>query len=96
LLRILEMLGEERPAGENWHADLITRVGVALPGRRPAILPRDLAEAADETRRFRHRAVHNYDNFRVHEATRTILAAEALGNGLKDAIFAFRRAIDPD
>jgi hypothetical protein len=24
LLRILSMLGEERPAGENWHADVIT------------------------------------------------------------------------
>ena len=29
LLRILEMLGEERPVGENWHMDLIRRVGAA-------------------------------------------------------------------
>ena len=95
LLRILEMLGEERPVGENWHADLITRVAAVLPGRRPAIIGTLIAEAATETRRFRHRATHNYDSFRVYEATRTIEAAEILANGLKAAIFAFRYVIDP-
>ncbi len=71
LLRILEMLGEERPVGENWHAALIKRVAAALPGQRPAILGERLARAADETRRFRHPATHNYDSFQVQEATRT-------------------------
>jgi hypothetical protein len=95
LLRILEMLGEERPVGENWHADLITRVAAALPGRRPAIIGTPLAQAATETRRFRHRATHNYDSFRVHEATRTIEAAATLASGLQAEILAFRSIIDP-
>jgi hypothetical protein len=94
-LRILEMLGEERPVGENWHADLITRVAAALPGRRPAIISAQIAQAATETRRFRHRAAHNYDGFRVHEAIRTIEAAATLADKLRADILAFRSIIDP-
>ena len=94
-LRILEMLGEERPVGENWHADLISRVAAALPGRRPAIITTQIAEAATETRRFRHRATHNYDSFRVGEVSRTIEAAAALAGGLEAVILAFRNIIDP-
>lgn len=33
LVRILEILGEERPVGQNWHADLIKRVAKAVEGR---------------------------------------------------------------
>jgi hypothetical protein len=95
LLRILEMLGEERPAGENWHADLITRAAAALPSRRPAIISTRLAEAATETRRFRHRATHNYDSFQIQEVSRTIEAAATLASGLKADILAFRNIIDP-
>ncbi len=95
LLRILSMLGEERPVGETWHADLIRRVAAALPGRRPAIISAPLAQAATETRRFRHRAAHNYDSFRVHEVGRTIEAASRLAEGLRAEIDAFRSIIDP-
>ena len=95
LLRILEMLSEERPAGDDWHMALIRRVATKLPKRRPAILSAALSEAADETRRFRHRAVHNYDSFRVAEIGQTIRAAELLAARLKTEIEAFRRAIDP-
>jgi hypothetical protein len=94
-LRILEMLGEERPVGENRHADLITRVAAALPGMRPAIIGTQIAEAAAETRRFRHRATHNYDGFRVQEVSRTIDAAATLASGLQADIVAFRNIIDP-
>jgi ribonuclease HepT-like protein len=96
LLRILEMLGEERPAGENWHADLIKRVAAVLPGTRPAILTPRLAKAADETRRFRHRATHNYDEFEVEEAMPTVeAAAMILANELHAAILRFKSIIDP-
>ncbi len=95
LLRILEILGEERPGGENWHADLITRVAAILPGRRPAIVSAQTAKAATETRRFGHRAAHNYDSFRVQEVSRTIEAAATLANGLQAEILTFRRVIDP-
>jgi hypothetical protein len=73
LLRILEILGEERPVGENWY----------------------LADAANETRRFRHRAMHNYDSFEVQQSSRTIEAAKALAGGLAAEILAFKTTIDP-
>jgi len=95
LVRILEMLGEERPVGENWHADLIKRVAAVLPGTRPAILPARLAKAADETRRFRHRATHNYDDFEVEEAMPTIEAAMIIANETEAAILRFKNIIDP-
>jgi hypothetical protein len=94
LLRILEMLGEERPIGDNWHADLIRRVSAPMP-TRPTILSKRLAIAADETRRFRHIATHNYDNFRVEAAVPTIEAARQLADGLTADILAFKRIIDP-
>jgi ribonuclease HepT-like protein len=95
LVRILDMLGEERPIGDNWHSDLIRRVAAALPGKRPAILAARLARAADETRRFRHRATHTYDDFQAGEAAHTIEAAEILANELEAEILAFKDIIDP-
>lgn len=81
LLRVLDLLGEARPSGESWHADLIARVGLALAGR-PAILPPDLAAAADETRRFRNRAARAYDNFDPTKVTPAIDAADKLASDL--------------
>ena len=95
LVRILEMIGEERPIGDNWHADLIKRVAAVRPGRRPAILTARLAEAADETRRFRHRAAHNYEGFQVEEVVSTIDAATVLANELEAEILRFKGIIDP-
>jgi hypothetical protein len=86
LVRILDMLGEERPFGDNWHADLIKRVAASLAGKRPAILSAPLARAADETRRFRHRATHTYDDFQSVEAAPAIEAAEVLAEQLADQI----------
>jgi hypothetical protein len=95
LTRILRLLGEALPTGESWHADLIQRVAAALTSR-PAILPPDLAEAADETRRFRNRAVRTYDNFSPVRATPAIQAAARLAAGLSGAVAAFRDVIDAD
>jgi hypothetical protein len=95
LTRILRLLGEALPTGESWHADLIHRVAIALPDR-PAILSPELAEAADETRQFRNRAVRAYDNFKPSRAGPAIEAAARLAAGLNAGIAAFRQAIDAD
>lgn len=98
LKRILEILGEEAPTGENSHADIIRRVSrpLEIPGRlRPAVLPPDIARDADESRRFRHRATHDYDNFDPVLATSSIEAARRLAAALKPGIAAFRKRIDP-
>lgn len=98
LRRILEILGEEVPVGENSHADLVRRVSreVKTPGHvRPAILPPEVARDVDETRRFRHRATHNYDNFDPTLAVASIEAARRLATELKPCVLAFRDKVDP-
>jgi hypothetical protein len=59
---------------------------------RPAILPPDLAKAADRTRRFRHVAVRTYDQFDPAEAGSAVAAAGILAAGLPSAIKQFRDA----
>lgn len=98
LRRILDVLGEEPPTGDQSHADLVRRVAraVSTPGlSRPAILPEQVARDADEARRFRHRATHDYDNFDPARAMPSIEAARRLSAALKPAISAFRDRIDP-
>ena len=96
LIRILEMLGEERPGGERWHADLIARASNPRPPVRPAILRADVAKAADETRRFRSVATRAYDSFEPDQSGRAIGAARTLSQILPDSIVAFRMALDTD
>ena len=97
LVRILEILDEERPTGERWHADLVRRTARPLttPGRsRPAILSSEVAHDVDESRRFRHRATHNYDDFDPSQAVPSIAAARRLATSLKPCIAAFREKVD--
>jgi ribonuclease HepT-like protein len=94
LLRILDLIGETRPRGEAWHADLVSRAAQAVAGR-PAILSPGLASSVDETRRFRNRATRAYDNFDVGRIGPTIDAARDLVQNLAAAIAGFRQAIDP-
>lgn len=98
LKRILVILGEESPAGDYSHAELIKRAARSIDTpdhARPAILSGDLARAADESRRFRHRATHDYDNFVPTLAVPSIDAARFLASGLKTSIKSFRDLIDP-
>ena len=89
------MLGEEKPGSDNWHADLIRRAASALPGRRPPIISSELASAADETRRFRHIAMHAYDSFRIESVAPSIRAATFIAEALPSEIAEFKRIIDP-
>ena len=98
LMRILQTLGEEHPTGADWHEVLIRRLARPLSGTlaRPAILPADIAAALQETRRFRHRAMHSYGEFDASRFGPTLGAAECLRDGLWEAIRAFKDYIDPD
>ena len=96
LVRILEMVGEEPPSGERWHADLIRRAAMDRPGIRPPILRPDLVRAADETRRFRNVATRAYDSFEAAAATGAVEAARVLAREVKTSLAALRSALDPD
>ena len=94
LLRILDLQQEAPPSGESWRADLVARAGRPVAAR-PAILPPVLSSAADETRRFRNRAVRSYDTFEPDRAAPAIDAAERLAEDLPAVITRFRSIIDP-
>lgn len=94
LVRLLRLIGEDVPVGGDWHADLIRRAASAVAGR-PAILPADLARAANETRRFRHVAMRSYGSFDATLAEAPVRAAGLLAGGFSAAMAAFRRVIDP-
>ena len=94
LVRILALLGEERPQGESWHRDLLRRVCRPVAGRG-AILPPDLCEHADETRRFRNVATRSYDNFRLGAAETAVASAKVLAARLPECLQDFKNRIDP-
>ncbi len=94
LVRILKILGEEAPAGGEWHTDLIRRVSRPTDGR-PAVLTKGAGEDADETRRFRNIATRNYNNFRPDEAKKSVNAAARLAGCLIVELKIFRATIDP-
>lgn len=91
--RILEIFGEEKPAGANYHADLVRRVSRAMPGR-PAIIDAELFAAVDDARRFRHVARRSYDAFRVEGAETAIRSAALISDRIVATVDAFRRLVD--
>ncbi len=97
LVRILEILDEDRPAGENWHSDLIRRVCHPMtgPNARPSILSDRLCAAADITRRFRNRATRNYDNFDAELARPAVAAARVIADLFVVEVTAVRALVDP-
>ncbi len=98
LKRILDVLGEERPDGEDWHEILIKRMAREMPGRkgRPPVISQTLASALQQTRRFRHVAAHGYDRFDTELAAPAMRAARIVSDSLEAEIERFRQIIDPD
>lgn len=98
LKRVLDILGEERPSGEDWHETLINRLASSLTGAhmRPAVLPRELAAALHMTRQFRHVAAHAYDRFDASRAAPAIRAAAYVAEHLLPAIDRFKAVVDPE
>ena len=95
LKRILGVLREPLPTDrEDSHAALLAQVFAAIEERGP-ILPPDLFESANETRKARHLAVHGYDTFDPAEVTKTVEAAKVLAEHLPESLRAFIARIDP-
>jgi hypothetical protein len=95
--RILDILREERPTGDDWHKALIARLAKPLTGEhaRPALLSHEVATDLYETLGFRHRAMHSYGDFNASKATPAIKAAARLKDSLPAAVASFRETVDP-
>lgn len=98
MLRLLRLLSEEAPQGEDWHYKLIERLRRESGGdrARPAVFQDDVAADLHEARSFRHRVIHGYGDFKVERALPSIEAARRLSTALPDAIDRFRRIVDRD
>jgi hypothetical protein len=89
-LRILALAEDPKPAGSNWHEDLLVMV-TNPSARRPAFADALFPEL-DELRRFRHVAVHSYLGFRLDRAAPAIEAASRLKAELPAAFDHFGKA----
>ena len=96
LKRLLALLDEEAPRGSQSHADLLRRFRSPIAGRRPALLDESLYRAADQLRKFRHVAIHVYDDLELDRAALLVRDAETFLAGIGSALARFRAVIDPD
>ena len=94
LLRILALLGEDRPRGEYWHMDLLNQVCLPVEGR-DAVFPQDVCEHAQNTRRFRNIATRSYESFDPSQATIAVASAKSLVERLERCLHDFKLKIDP-
>jgi ribonuclease HepT-like protein len=93
--RIMGLVGEEPPTGDNWHADIVKRMGLPLEGLRPAFLGPDLIAHVQQTRKFRHVAVHTYDDFSWRHARDAVDSAAIVAGSIRSALESFQRELDP-
>jgi uncharacterized protein YutE (UPF0331/DUF86 family) len=98
LLRVLRILGEEKPDGEDWHDALLSRLSTGMTGEheRPALLNAGLVEDLRETKNFRHRATRSYDDFNVAYAEPSMTAAKRLLESLPSLVDEMKALTDPD
>ena len=95
LKRLFHMLDEPLPLGSDSHAVLLRRAGQPIPGLRPPVLEGALLAQAEELRRFRHVAMHSYDDFYPRRATVPVDAARTFILGIDAALTRLRATIDP-
>lgn len=80
-LRIAKAFENHIDDERGWHAQLVHRLSIAVPGMRPALYQKEILPALRDLRGFRHVVTHAYD---------LELDAERLGIVLKHATEAAR------
>jgi hypothetical protein len=93
--RIMGLVDEEPPVGENWHADIVKRMSLPLEGLRPAFLTADLLPHVQQTRKFRHVAVQTYDDFNWNDAKASVESADIIARSIAPAFERFQVQLDP-
>jgi hypothetical protein len=51
---VAERIDESMPSGANWHQELLQQMSAEMPGVRPAVISRALADDLERFRGFRH------------------------------------------
>ena len=96
MVRLLDLLEEDRPVGPDWHQVLIRRLSQPLEGElaRPALLSEGLALAMQNARGFRHVAMHVYERIDVDRFPAAVEAASLIVDELPAAVQRFRSLVD--
>lgn len=85
--QIAEEIDGGVPGGEAWHQQLLQRMTIDVPGRRPAVIDTSLAQTLNEYLRFRHLFRHIYGFELEWERIRPLLEA------LPEVMAEFKRQI---
>lgn len=73
-----------------WHAELIRRMTLDIPGVRPPLFPRELAAPLNELRGFRHVFTHAYDLVLRREKLELLLTdADSIVSGFRERALRF-------
>lgn len=61
-MQIASLIDENVPGGSNWHQELLNKMTMEIPGKRPAVISEDLENRLKMYRGFRHvvRNVYTY------------------------------------
>ena len=97
LVRVLRILSDDPPTGEDWHKKVFERLAKVngADHARPALLSSTVAADLEETRRFRNRAMRSYGGFNAQRAVPSLQAAERLSTSLAPDIATFKALVDP-
>ncbi len=93
LEKLIIKLDGDRPAGSDYHAQLIRRAALPIAGLRPAIISETTAASLQALRGFRHVFRHVYGGFDYRRAVVNLPIAEQVILGLADELPAFARAM---
>ena len=65
--KVLELTGEEKPSGHEWHLELIERMAMPIRQLRPEVISYQTVKNLDIYRAFRHKVRHIYGFMLVPE-----------------------------
>ena len=77
--KVLELTGEEKPSGHEWHLELIERMTLPIRQLRPEVISAKTAKRLGTFRAFRHKVRHIYGFMLAPEDIITI--AKKVKNG---------------
>lgn len=81
----------------SWHAEIIRRMSLEIPGVRPRLFPLDLCDDIQELRSFRHVVVHAYDlTLRADKMQIVLTAAQTVQGALPKAVEGFLSTLESD
>lgn len=79
----------------SWHAGIVRRMSLEIPGVRPRLFPPELCADIHDLRAFRHVVVHAYDlKLRADKMKMVLCSANKVSAALPQLVDAFLREIE--